>query len=366
MMDDFRLWFRVPSDYEVSPSGDMFIAAGLFPAMVSGDDIEIESRGPISSKLFTGIMRLQEIYHCWNPVLKKIGMHGKMSVSEPKNPGVASFFSGGVDGAYTLLKHKEEITHLIYINGFDFEMKEEDFAKVITSRRRVTDSLNKTLIPVSTNLNSFMARNKIGSQLRYGSCLVSVAHLLGFPKTYIPSSQTYNNLQPNGSHPLTDPLWSNEATELIHDSAHLKRTEKTQLLIENDVIRNNLFVCWENPYQNCGKCPKCIRTMITLKILGVKSSAFPKDLSPRDIQRLRIENKLHRPYFYQNLELAKQKNNQKMLKALKKAQRRNAILLFIKDLDRRYLGEIMSRSVRYIKRRKASNMAERIMPSPEQ
>ena len=31
-----------------------------------------------------------------------------------------SFFSGGVDSTYTFLKHQDEISHVVYIHGFDF------------------------------------------------------------------------------------------------------------------------------------------------------------------------------------------------------------------------------------------------------
>ncbi|KON28652.1 hypothetical protein AC481_00775 [miscellaneous Crenarchaeota group archaeon SMTZ-80] len=365
MMNDFRLWYRVPADYEVSPSGDMFLAAGLFPAMANGEDLEIKSQVCISPKLVKGMMLLQQIYHCWNPALKKIEIHGEMSVSEPKNLGVSSFFSGGIDGAYTLLKHKEEITHLIYINGFDFVMDEEDFAKAVLRRRRITDLFDKCLIPIKTNFNSYMARNRIHSLLRTGSCLASVAHILGFSMAYIPSGTTYNALAPEGTHPLTDPLWSNEATEVIHDGADTMRTEKTQLLTENAVIRDNLIVCWEKPDQNCGKCPKCIRTMITLKILGVKSSAFPKDLRIRDVKQLRIGSNVYH-FFYQNiLDLAKQKNDRKMVKALKIALRRNTILFLIKDLDTRYLRGAVVKFIRFIKHRHAPDKPYRIKPSPK-
>ena len=35
-VDGFRLWYRVPSSYSVSRSGDPFLAAALLPAMAQG------------------------------------------------------------------------------------------------------------------------------------------------------------------------------------------------------------------------------------------------------------------------------------------------------------------------------------------
>ena len=34
-----------------------------------------------------------------------------------------SFFSGGVDSTYTFLKRQNELTHLVFIQGFDFFAK---------------------------------------------------------------------------------------------------------------------------------------------------------------------------------------------------------------------------------------------------
>ncbi len=38
--------------------------------------------------------------------------------------GIACFFSGGVDSFYTLLKHREEITHIIFVHGFDIALED--------------------------------------------------------------------------------------------------------------------------------------------------------------------------------------------------------------------------------------------------
>ena len=347
LMDDYRLWYRIPIEYEASMAGDAFLVAGFFPSMASGKTLELDSTVRISKKLVRNMTRLQEIFHCWNPLLKKFKINGTEAVSEPKNTGTASFFSGGIDGSCTLLRNFDEIKNLIYINGFDFELGSKDFNDVVTRLHRMSSLLNKSLIAVDTNFYSFISQHRISRILNFGSCLASVAHVLGFPKIYIPSSETYNDLHPLGSHPLTDPLWSNEATEIIHDGAHLKRTQKTRLLIENDVIMDNLVVCWEKPNNNCCKCQKCIRTMITLKLLGVNSLAFPSELRLRNVARIRIKSSYYRKYFYDNLELAEQKGDRKMVVALKKALRRSAILLLIEDLDRQYLGETLKKIIQF-------------------
>ena len=90
-----RLWYRVPSEYRLSQTGDPFLAAGFFPATALGETLEIERNVTISPKLKDGISKLQVIFNSWHPSLKKFEVVGKEGVSKSSNSGVASFFSGG-------------------------------------------------------------------------------------------------------------------------------------------------------------------------------------------------------------------------------------------------------------------------------
>jgi hypothetical protein len=119
-VDSFRLWFRVPQSYQVARTGDTFLAAALLPAMLRGENIEIDPLMPVSPKLLKNVQLLQEIHHCWNPVFKIVSVSARTSPSAPLNGGVMSFFSGGVDSMYTFLKHTKEISHVIFMQGMDF------------------------------------------------------------------------------------------------------------------------------------------------------------------------------------------------------------------------------------------------------
>ena len=63
-----------------------------------------------------------------------------------------------------------------------------------------------------------------------GAGLASVAHALGLERLLIPGPRSYGQLEPNGTHPLLDPLWSTESTEIVHDGAEPSRWEKIQFL----------------------------------------------------------------------------------------------------------------------------------------
>lgn len=368
MMDDYRLWYRVYGNLAVSERGDTFLAAGFFPAMATGETLEIDSSVKVSPKLIKGVMQLQKIFGCWNPLLKRFNVRANETAYESINNGTAAFFSGGIDGLYTLQKHKDEITHLVYINGFDFEMIPEVFEVSVARNRQMAMSLNKILIPVETNHYAFMQHCQIDRLLNHGSCLASVALLLGFPKTYIPSSYTYNQLHPWGSHPLTDPLWSSEGMELIHDDAEANRIQKIQQLVEDDTIRehlDNLIVCWNEPNSNCCECGKCVRTILTFDVLGIKLASFPKELSLIDIIRKIKFDASHRIFFETILELAQERNERKIANAVTWAIRKNIFVNSFKELDRRHLGGVVRQLYRLIKYRGYEPEPEFVKLTPE-
>ena len=119
-IDDFRFWYRVPKSFAVSRAGDPFLAAALLPAMLKGEPLQIDPGLPVSPKLLKNLSVLQEIHCCWNPILKVIPINARIKAADPLNMGAMSFFSGGVDSMFTFIKHREDISHLVFIQGFDF------------------------------------------------------------------------------------------------------------------------------------------------------------------------------------------------------------------------------------------------------
>jgi hypothetical protein len=78
--------------------------------------------------------------------------------------------------------------------------------------------------------------------------------MLGFRRVYIPSSHSYCELSAWGSHPLTDRLWENECTELLHDGAGSRRIDKLREIADDQRILDRLVVCWRHGNENCGVC----------------------------------------------------------------------------------------------------------------
>ena len=269
---EIRVWFRVPANVNPTLTSDPFFAVGLIPAMALKQPLEIQT--PISASLPDTANTIQKIFHNWFPALGLVPVHA-ITCPEPqkRRSGVGCFFSGGVDSLNTFLKHEEEITTLIYVHGFDVDLKDHALrTKVSDSLRAFAARTGKSLIEVETNLRDFT--NQYGDWGRHihGSALASVALLLNsiLGRIYIPSSYAYSELFPWASHPLVDPLWSTPAVQIIHDGCEASRFEKVASIAGDTRALSILRVCWENRNGaiNCGVCEKCLRTMTALKVLG--------------------------------------------------------------------------------------------------
>ena len=109
-----------------------------------------------------------------------------------------------------------------------------------------------------------------------------------FKNIYIPSTHVYEDVIPWGSHPDLDPNWSSDQIELIHDGCERNKFNKYELIVQDQVALKTLRVCWENRdgAYNCGKCGKCIRAMITLKVWGIQEhpGSFSSPLSSEACQ----------------------------------------------------------------------------------
>ena len=337
-LDGFPLWYQVPESYKISRNGEAFLAAAILPAMLNGENIDIDPEMPVSGKFRDNLRRLQEIYHCWNNDLKIVDINTSSTSAETLNIGVASFFSGGVDSSYTLLRHLDEISHVVYISGFDFPFGDSGFSKIIDRNSSLIEKYNKSFINVETNFYQFGYKYNLSRNLTQGSCLGSITLLLGFNRFYIPSSYSYGQLFPLGSHPLTDPLWSNGSFEIVHDGCEATRTEKLQMILGEDEIMSKLSVCLHNNEENCGRCQKCVRTMVSLSLLDGSMSAFPAFPTLKEVRRREIDGQVEATFLKENIELAEAVGNMELRKALMHSLKRYERIRLYKHIDRVLAG----------------------------
>jgi len=263
----------------VSDAGasEAMVAAGLLPAMSSSSRLTVVE--PVSPRLLAALPVVQDIIRSWEqryPAYERyqrveIVARTRGSTAPAADRGVASFFTAGVDSFFTAVTHRDEIDALVYVCGFDVRPGNDALQqRVLDGVAAAADELGKPLVVVECDLRRFGDRYASWGAY-HGAALASVAHALAgrFHTIHIPATLTYAHLVPLGSHPLLDPLWSTETIEILHDGAQASRIDKLERIADEPAARRRLRVCWENRggSYNCGRCEKCLRTMVALRAI---------------------------------------------------------------------------------------------------
>jgi len=272
---DFEVWFRAP-DLDHSPErGDPFLAVALLPAMYAGVELDLLALPPVSERLLASLDAIQEVWTTWNPALRHVAIRAHVApVESPRTTRTGTFFSGGVDAMHAALAGGGSNEHLVFVNGFDFAMSGPEFLAASQRVERAAAKLGGELSLVETNWIAFTRHHRISRPASHGGCLVAVAHLLAPARMTIASSNSWLRNTPWGTHNLLDPLWSSDLTTIRHFGSDALRAEKVALIATRPELLDDLWVCHENPVENCGQCTKCSRTMAVLSVIGASGRGF--------------------------------------------------------------------------------------------
>jgi hypothetical protein len=291
--ESFVVWFRV-SGAPVEVSAEAFSVLALPAAMARG--LAVESTGSLTEGFVEGLGQWQEVFATWYPDrLAPVEVRAGRRRSRRPVRGRACFFTGGVDSFFSALRHLETLDALVFVHGFDVPLVElPDLRAVVTSGVRAAASeLGVPLVEVETNLHDFSdAMGLPWGTTYHGVALAAVAHLLApaFGEVLVGGTHTYSDLFPWGSHPLSDRLLSSDRVRLVHDGCDADRVQKTVAVAGSEVALRHLRVCWENRdgTYNCGRCRKCIRTQIALRIAGrlEACATLPDEIDLEDVRSM--------------------------------------------------------------------------------
>lgn len=205
--------------------------------------------------------------------------------------GRALCFTGGVDSFYSLLACDHRPTHLLFVHGFDLTL--DDHARREAASRAVRDvaaARGLTPIEVETDLRDHPRFASVSWEHTHGAALAAVALLLSaeIGSVVIPPSYAPDRMVPWGSRPDLDPRWSVPGRLRVeHGDPVLYRRERLRAVAADPLVHQHLRVCWAHltPEVNCGRCEKCVRTMIDLEHIGHLGdvATFPRD---RDLPEL--------------------------------------------------------------------------------
>lgn len=299
-----RVWFRTESD--LTPGPNAALAACLMPAMRFGGTLEIGE--PLSPRLIRNQRELQEIQRIWSAgwtdgqsPLKVVDVRSPETdtpVAAPPPTGrVATFLSGGVDSWATVLNHPE-VTDLIFVRGLDLWRGTEDGARLTDEVERrmrwAAGELGLTLHVLETNVRDLS--EPLLPWVFYFECATAAAALFLeplFDRVLIAGDSDYEAQAPLGTNFAVDRLWSTESLEIVDAGGRYSRVERTEAVATHPVAQRTLRVCWRNSggAYNCGRCRKCLMTMITLEALGLRAgiATFRGDLDLGALTEIEID-----------------------------------------------------------------------------
>ena len=302
-----ELWMEVDNEYEkylTTEKSDAFLIGLLHFAMRMHYDIKCEA--PVSTELLYNLenhliptLKKSTAYKYYTPTITCT------TTNEPtiNNNAVGTGMSLGLDSMHALFNHMPSgkdysLTHLLFGNFGNFKANynskelgiEEGTKKIQTSlynkAKKVATAAKLPLVFSDTNISDFYLRYNMYFESIHSYCMAFTVHSLAklFSVYLFGSGPDYNQLNFSKIDPayydsVSMPLLSVKGLQFYSEGAPFDRMEKTQRIINFDIAQENLNVCvWEE--NNCGKCYKCQRTMLSLDLLGHLedfSAVFPVD-----------------------------------------------------------------------------------------
>jgi len=275
------LWFE-SQDTSLSPSPEAFANALLIPGMIQGFNLVFTD--PLCTEWLESANKLMTLYNEW---------HGWqiISITSPKTtPRVISrgnkralCFSGGVDSFHSLFTYPKEISYLVMVHGYDIALSDTKGADIVFNHiQDVANEVGLSAIKITTNYRQHaFAGRKYGWS--YEGALAAIGNLITDTNELIISSSlsreetsAVNNLVFNSS--TTAALRSLKGTTFTHYGDAFSRDEKLKMIATQPLLWRHLHVCQENLKSdfhlsgttlNCGKCEKCIRTILSLMKEGI-------------------------------------------------------------------------------------------------
>ncbi len=289
-VDGRKVWFE-SADLPLAAASEAFGAALLIPALHAGRPLRLA--GGVDDQWAANLARLtDEFRQLWyadaprpiavpapvaagnSPAEHAAALQPTPRAGSPRlRERTALCFSGGVDAFHTLLAADQHIDTLVYVVGYDVSHRDRRRAASVTALlRTVAAASGRRSVVVTTNLRRHPLLKATPWLRAFGGPLAAVGHLLGGATGRILlSSDGLGFEHPEvGSRPSTDPLHSSARLTVEHVAPTVTRLDKITRLAGEPLVQQHLRVCWQNTGSrlNCGRCEKCIRTMLALETCG--------------------------------------------------------------------------------------------------
>ena len=339
------IYFEIDKKYSYmlnDENYDAFVLIPLWLAMLHKQDLYI--RGKVSKKLYQNIKwYIQKIWCDFYDALSPVTFLVDGFSQPPKKRGkiVGTGISCGVDCLSTVYDHfirendpEYKINALFYFDcgvlgqiGVEDKLMQELTLNRSEPGKNVAKELGLPYYYLKTNLQNFrktIDMTKVNYIATY-SCMLSLSNAIS--KFYISSGFSYNEIKNFSDHyhnnDLTGfcesylvPLIETEKIELIIDGCQYRRVDKLKNIVDWDISKKYLNVCWRYTPDgsNCGVCPKCLRTLFPLEIMG-KLDDYKNVFDIEQYKKNSLGYKIHciknygeDPFETENVDFAKENN----------------------------------------------------------
>jgi hypothetical protein len=271
------LFWELPRLASFEPRGEPFVCALLPAAMRAGTAITLPDDLPLDPTFLTNIERLQSVFLRWFPELRQVTIRATIGARTVRTLDRATGYSGGIDSSFTLDVLGDRLDTALLIDGIEYrEESPELFDQISSTLDAAVEHRGLRLVRVRTNVKAFGRALGAKWSESLGGAIASTVHAAGFAEYHVAASNSWENLRPYGSHPLTDPLWSSATVRIDHHGAELRRIDKIRYLGTVPDLLKLVRVCFQGSDYNCGRCQKCLMTMAGFRALGISSPALPR------------------------------------------------------------------------------------------
>lgn len=290
------VWFAVPREWahHLDPEClDPFVIGALPTALRTGDSIY--AAGRVSARLLFALnTSVPALLAQTGSDFRRIQVRVAMAVDYPSPPpysrAVATGFAGGIDAFAVLHDHlgsavppAHRLTHLVCSNVGAFgPAGREAFGRRLAAVHAAAQELHLPLIAVDSNLDEFNGLDSFAhdQQFRNVAAAIILQPLVG---TYLYASAfRYEHCFVRGPdaalsawEPVLIPHLSSERLRLLSVGCQYSRVEKIERLASLPASHRHLRVCSREVAHNCSRCRKCVRTLLTLELLGRLESFAP-------------------------------------------------------------------------------------------
>jgi len=197
--------------------------------------------------------------------------------------GCGTGISCGVDSFYAVLKHfnseypSRKLTHLCIFNNGSINncYGEKNIPhvkqKVFERAQTVAKELNLPLLQLESNFQYVVPQSHVRTHTYMDALAIYALQKLWQTYYYSSAYSFYNfslekNMDSDPAHfePFLLDCFSTSKLKIISSGSEGDRNDKIDFIVDNPIAQKYLHVCLKRGETNCGRCAKCIRTLLAL------------------------------------------------------------------------------------------------------